>query len=188
MEHVAIGALWLPIIVSAVMVFLASSLIHMVLGYHANDVRKLPSEEDFAEALRKMNISPGEYAFPHPSNMKEMKSPEFQEKLKKWPGALLTIWSPGQSSMAGSLAQWFVYSIIVSIFAAYVAGRALEPGAPYLAVFRFAGATAFAGYVLGGLQESIWWKRSWSRTLKSAFDGLIYALLTAGTFGWLWPS
>jgi hypothetical protein len=29
--------------------------------------------------------------------------------------------------------------------------------------------------------------RSWIRTLKSMFDGLIYALLTASVFGWLWP-
>jgi hypothetical protein len=27
----------------------------------------------------------------------------------------------------------------------------------------------------------------WSIVLKESFDGLIYSLLTAGTFGWLWP-
>ena len=35
-------------------------------------------------------------------------------------------------------------------------------------------------------------KHSWKMkpckmTLKHAFDGLVYALLTAGIFGWLWP-
>jgi len=89
--------------------------------------------------------------------------------------------------MATNLTQWFLYSLVVGIFAAYVAGRALESGAHYLAVFRFVGVTAFACYTLAGWQESIWWKRSWSTTLKNSFDGLIYALLTAGTFGWLWP-
>jgi hypothetical protein len=76
--------------------------------------------------------------------------------------------------------------VIVSIFAAYIAGRALGPGAPYLEVFRFAGSTAFAGYALALAQNSIWYKRNWGATLKSMFDGLVYALLTAGTFGWLW--
>jgi hypothetical protein len=34
---------------------------------------------------------------------------------------------------------------------------------------------------------SIWYSRAWINTIKSTIDGLIYALLTAGTFGWLWP-
>jgi hypothetical protein len=76
----------------------------------------------------------------------------------------------------------------VGIFAAYIAGRALEPGAHYLDVFRFAGCTAFVGYAVALLQNSIWYKRNWTATLKSVFDGLVYALLMAGVFGWLWPS
>ncbi len=66
-------------------------------------------------------------------------------------------------------------------------GRALGPGANYLHVFRFAGATAFLGYAGALSQMSIWYRRAWSLTIKSSFDGLIYGLLTAGTFGWLWP-
>lgn len=70
---------------------------------------------------------------------------------------------------------------------AYIAGRALGSGANYLAVFRFAGASAFMGYSLALLQNSIWYNRNWGATVKSVFDGLVYGLLTAGTFGWLWP-
>ena len=77
---------------------------------------------------------------------------------------------------------------VVGVFAAYVAGRALGPGATYLDVFRFAGTTAFAGYGLALLQGSIWWGRKWSTTFKSMVDALIYASLTAGTMGWRWPS
>jgi hypothetical protein len=117
-----------------------------------------------------------------------MSSPAFQEKVKKGPGAILTVWPGGRPSMVTNLIQWFVFSLVVGVFAAYVAGRALGHGAPYLAVFRFAGVTAFACYVIAGWSESIWFKRSWSTTLKNSFDGLVYALLTAGTFGWLWPS
>jgi hypothetical protein len=184
---VSIGALWLPILLSAVFVFVLSALIHMVIGYHSNDYRKPPDEDGLLEALRKFNIPAGQYMMPRAFTSKEMKSPEYLEKVKKGPGAILTIWPGGSTSMGGSLAQWFMYSIVIGIFAAYVAGRALQPGAPYLSVFRFAGVTAFAAYAIGGWHESIWYKRSWTATLKNTFDGLLYALVTAGTFGWLWP-
>ena len=89
--------------------------------------------------------------------------------------------------MTTSLVLWFLYSVVVSFFAAYIAGRAVGPGADYLTVFRFVGSTAFMGYSLALLQNSIWYKRNWGMTLKSMFDGLVYGLLTAGTFAWLWP-
>jgi hypothetical protein len=184
---VPIFSLWLPILLSAVIVFLASSLIHMVFRYHSTDLRKLPDEDAFAEAVRKLNIPAGQYMMPHAASPKEMNTPEFQEKVKKGPGVILAIWPGGRPSMVTNLVQWFLYSVIVGIFAAYVAGRALQSGAPYLAVFRFAGVTAFACYAIGGWSESIWYKRAWSTSLKNTLDGLIYALLTAGVFGWLWP-
>jgi Flp pilus assembly protein TadB len=184
---VPIHSLWLPILLSAVTVFLASSIIHMVFRYHSTDYRKLPDEDAVADALRKFNIPAGEYFLPHASSMKEMNSAEHQEKIKRGPGAMLTIWPGGKPSMAKNLVQWFIYSLVVGVFAAYVAGRALQPGAYYLAVFRFAGVTAFASYAIAGWQQSIWWKRSWLTTFKNTFDGLVYALLTAGIFGWLWP-
>jgi hypothetical protein len=184
---VPILSLWLPILVSAVFVFVISSLIHMVLGYHANDYRKLPDEDGITDAMRKFNIPEGQYIAPRPGSMKEMNTPEFQAKVKKGPGFMLTIWPGRDPSMTGSLFQWFMYSVIVGIFAAYVAGRALTPDAHYLAVFRFAGVTAFVSYALGGWQEFIWYKRPISVSLKNTFDALLYALVTAGTFGWLWP-
>jgi hypothetical protein len=116
-----------------------------------------------------------------------MRSPEYAAKVNHGPVLILTVLPNGMISMGVSLAQWFAYSVVVSLFAGYIASRALGPGADYLDVFRFAGTTAFAGYALGMYQMSIWYKRSWSLTLKSTFDGLIYALVTAGTFGWLWP-
>lgn len=184
---VSVLSLWLPILISSVFVFTLSSLLHMVLRYHASDFRKLPDEDGFAEALRKLNIPPGDYMLPYATSSAERNAPEFQERIKKGPGAILTIWGGGKPSMGANLAQWFLYCVIVGVFAAYVAGRAVEPGASYLAVFRFAGVTAFACYTLAGWQESIWFKRSWATTLKNTVDGLIYALVTAGTFGWLWP-
>lgn len=185
---VPVASLWLPILVSAVIVFLVSSVIHMMLPYHRSDYGKLPSQDEVMEALRKFNIPPGDYMIPRAESMADMKKPEFLDRLNKGPVAIVTFMKNGPFNMSANLVQWFLYSIVISIFAAYVAGRALGPGAHYLAVFRFAGVTAFAGYALAQWQDSIWYHRSWSTTLKNTFDGLIYAFMTAGTFGWLWPN
>jgi len=180
-------SLWMPILVSAVFVFIVSSIIHMLLPYHRNDFGKVSSEDEVMGALRPFAIPPGDYILPRAGSTKEMNSPEFMEKMTKGPVVFMTVIKNGPPSMAGSLVLWFLYSVVISVFAAYIAGRALGPGAHYLAVFRFAGCTAFAGYALALLQNSIWYKRNWGATLKSMFDGLVYALVTAGTFGWLWP-
>jgi hypothetical protein len=184
---VPIMSLVLPILLSSVIVFVASFLIHMVLPYHRSDMRQAPKEDELLAALRSFNIPAGTYGVPHPGTMAGMKSPAFIEKMKAGPIVLMTV-SPGASpSMAPSLAMWFGYLVVVGIFAAYIAGRALGPGADYLQVFRFAGCTAFTAYSLALVQNSIWYKRSWSTTCKDVLDGLVYGLLTGGTFGWLWP-
>lgn len=183
----ALSALLLPILLSAVVVFLASSVIHMVLPWHKNDYPKLPEESQVLDALRPLSIPPGDYMMPRPASTAEMKTPEFIEKLKRGPVVVMTVMPRGGVSMGRSLTLWFIYALVVSLFAAYVASRALAPGALYLAVFRFAGVTAFVGYSMAIWQMSIWYARGWGITIRSTIDGLIYALLTAGVFGWLWP-
>ncbi len=182
-----LSMLLLPILLSAVIVFVASSIIHMATPWHKNDYQQMPSEGQVQEALRAFNIPPGDYMLPRCSSMEEMRSPEFTEKLKQGPVLVATVMPSGPVTMTKNLILWFLYSVVVSLFAAYVAGRALDTGAPYLRVFQLAGATAFAGYALALWQMSIWYQRSWLTTIKSTVDGLIYALLTAGTLGWLWP-
>jgi hypothetical protein len=184
---VSLLSLAIPILVSAVIVFVISSVIHMVLTYHRNDFRRIPKEAEVMEALRPFRIPPGDYALPYGGSPAAMKDPGYVAKLNKGPVLIATVLPPGPPAMAASLLLWFLYCIVVGVFAGYVAGRALPPGAAYLEVFRFAGTTAFTGYALALLQNSIWYKRDWGTTLKSMFDGLVYALLTAGTFGWLWP-
>jgi hypothetical protein len=160
---------------------------HMVLRYHRNDLRQLSREDEVMAALRTFDIQAGDYALPWAGSPDAMKRPEFIEKVTKGPVAFMTVISSGPPSIGTSLVLWFIYSIVVSVFAGYVTGRALGPGATYLEVFRFAGTTAFMGYSLALLQDSIWHHRNWGTTFRMVFDGLIYALLTAGTFGWLWP-
>ena len=185
---VPIMSLWLPILLAAVIVFVVSSIIHMFLGYHAGDYARLPAEDDVMGSLRKFSIPPGEYVMPYAGGMEAMKSPEYLDKAKQGPVAFMTVLPNGIPGMGKNLALWFLYSVVVGVFAAYVSGRALAPGAHYLEVFRFAGCTAFVGYTVAGWQNSIWYNKAWRTTLKNTFDGLVYALLTAGTFGWLWPS
>lgn len=185
---VPIMSLWIPIVLSAVIVFVVSAIIHMLLPYHRTDFSKVPSEDQVMAAMRPFNIPPGEYIMPHAGGMEAMKSPEFIDKANKGPVVFMTVRPNGIPGMGKDLTLWFVYCAVVSLFAAYVAGRALGPGVDYLQVFRFVGATAFIGYAVALWQNSIWYKRPWSTTLKQTFDGLVYALFTAGTFGWLWPS
>ena len=184
---VSIPSLWLPILLSAVAVFVASSVIHMFLGYHAADYKKVPAEDEVMAALRKFDIPAGDYMLPCPSSHGAVKDPAFLEKFKAGPRAMMTVMAGGEIKMGPQLAQWFGYCIVVGVTAAYIAGRALPAGAHYPAVFRFAGATAFYGYALALWQNTIWYKKNWMTTLKSTFDGLIYGLLTGGVFGWLWP-
>ena len=182
-----LAALWLPILLSGVIVFLTSFLIHMVLPWHKGDYPTLPKEAEFRAAVGPLAIPPGDYLVPRPSTGADMRSPEFVAKMTQGPVMVLTVRPNGPPDMGRSLGLWFGYSLVVGLFAAYVAGRALPVGATYLDVFRFAGVTAFLGYAVGLWQMSIWYSRSWTITLKATFDGLMYALLTAGVFGWLWP-
>ena len=186
---VPLTSLVVPIVISAIVVFFASFLIHMVLGYHKTDLRKLPDqqEDEILAAVSKLHLAPGDYGVPHPGSPDRMKDPAFIAKATKGPVVLMNV-SPGTTpSLGKSLGMWFVFVLIVTKFSAYIAGRAVPSGADYLTVFRFVGTSAFMGYALGQIPESIWYKRSWVRTCKSVFDRLIYALLTAGVFGWLWP-
>lgn len=180
-------ALWLPILLSAVIVFVASSIIHMVLPWHRSDYPKLANEADVLDALRPLAIPPGDYFLPRASGSSDMRSPEFLEKMKRGPVIVFTVLPNGPFSMGRNLGLWFLYCVVISKFAAYMAGQALPAGAPYMRVFQFAGVTAFLGYAAALWQMSIWYNRGWTMTVKSTIDGLVYALLTAGTFAWLWP-
>jgi hypothetical protein len=183
-----IAALWIPIFVTAVIVFIASSIIHMAPLWHRSECPKVPNEDKVMDALRPLAIPPGDYMLPRAESHAAMKSPEFTEKMKRGPVMLLTVLPNGPISMGRSLTQWFLYVVVVSILAAYVTGHTLPPGTEYLTVFRYACTTAFIGYAVALWQMSIWYQRSWSTTLKATLDGVIYGLLTGGAFGWLWPA
>ena len=184
---ISLASLWLPIVLSAVIVFIASSVIHMTPLWHKSDYPRMPKEAEVLDALRPFALPPGDYFIPRASGMQEMRSAEFKEKLNRGPVAVLTVFPNGPFAMNRSLAQWFVFLIVVGVFVAVVSAHTIPFGAPYPHVFKVVGTVAFMGYALALGELSIWYRRAWSLTLKSALDGVIYAALTAGTFGWLWP-
>jgi hypothetical protein len=183
---VPLTALWLPIVLSAVIVFFASFVMHMLLTYHRSDYQKLPDEDKILDAVRPANLKPGLYMFPFCTHQ-EMKSPAAIEKFKRGPVGHMTIIPSGPPNMPKYLIQWFIYCLVIGFFVAYLTGSTLPPGVHYLKVFRVAGTAGFLAYGLGHLSNGIWKSQPWSSTIKEVIDGLVYGLLTAGTFGWLWP-
>lgn len=181
-------SLWLPILLAAVLVFIASSVIHLLLPYHRLDADDLPDEESLRRALGPVELPPGSYIVPKARSAADLKDPVFVKKMEEGPVAFLDVRPSGPPNMGPQLGRWFVYALVVGLFAAYVAGRALGPGAPYLEVFRVTGTTAFVGYALALWQMPIFYGKKWTWAVTFTFDGLVYALLTAGVFGWLWPA
>ncbi len=179
--------MWLPILLSVVAVFVASSVIHMASPWHKGDYPKMTNEDAVMDALRPLAIPPGDYFFPRPESMAAMKSPEFAERASRGPRILMTVMPNGIAPMGGIFVQWFVYLLVVTGLAAHVVSRGVPAGAPRAHVFHQVALVSFAAYALALVQLSIWYSRSWRITLKSAVDALIYAAITAAIFQWWWP-
>jgi hypothetical protein len=184
---VSLGSLLLPIILSSVLVFITSSIVHMVLKYHHRDYTKLPNEDAVRAAIRSGNPPPAQYILPYCPSPKEMQSPEMRQKYVEGPIAVMNVLRPGVPSMGKNLSQWFLFILVVSFFIAYIAAHCLPQGALYLRVFQVVGAVGFLAYGAGQFPAAIWMGKPGKIAWKEAFDGLLYGLVTAGTFGWLWP-
>jgi hypothetical protein len=181
-----LAALWLPIVLSTVIVFIASSILHMVLPYHKSDYQKLPDEDKLLPVLRAASLKRGLYVFPFCTH-KEMKSPAMIEKYNQGPVGFMTIFHNGPPAMPKFLGLWFAYCLVVSLIVADLAAHAVFPFETQRHIFRVVGVPAFLAYGLGNIVNSIWKGQTWSMTIKEVIDGLIYAALTAATFAWLWP-
>lgn len=183
----AMISLWLPVVVSGVLVFVASSIIRMLLGYHANDWVAVPDEDAFRRAVGPLAIPPGDYTVPRCTSMKEMGSPEFKAKLDEGPVLMMTVMPNGQFRMGASLGLWLLHCVLVAAFAAWVVGNAMPATAGFGEVFCVAAVVAFAGFGLAEIPHSIWYHRKWATTARELLDALIFALITGAVFGWLAP-
>ena len=182
---VTIGSLWLPILVSAIIVWFASFLVWVVLPHHKKEYKGLPDEEATVASLG--DIGPGLYNIPHLTSWEEIKKPEVVKRFGEKPSGFLTIVPRGVPNMGKSMALSFVYDLLVGVMVAYLAGRALGPGTPYLKVFQIAGTVAWLAHGWGVITDGIWFGRPWVAITKHLADSLAYGLLTGGVFGWLWP-
>ncbi|MBT8137813.1 MAG: hypothetical protein KJO54_12420 [Gammaproteobacteria bacterium] len=185
---IALTQLWLPILLSAVLMFVASSLIHMVLKYHNADYKELPNEDEVSSAIRNGSPATGIYTMPHCKDMSAMNDEAMQKKFADGPVAMLTVMPNGMPNMGVMLPLQFVYFVLASTAIAYCAKLALVPGAQYMEVFRFVGTVAFLTHGFAHLPYSIWYGHPWSNAGRFLLDALIYGSLTAGTFAWLWPA
>ena len=179
--------LWISILVAAVLVFVVSSVLHMLLPIHQGDYRKLAQETELLAAMRTHNVAPGAYSFPFPDSMKDMASPEMVEKYKQGPVGLLTVLPNGVPVIGKSLVLWLLYTVVISIFVGYLATMRLDRDAPAMLVFRFTTTAALLAYGVPHLHDSIWKGQCWTVTLKFILDGVIYGLATGGVFTLLWP-
>lgn len=184
---VTLVQLWIPILVSAVGVFVASSFVHMVFKWHRSDYLKLPNEDEVRGTVRKANLTPGLYNLIHCPDMKDMQSPEVQQKFKEGPVGMLVLFPSGMPNMGAMLGKWFVLNLFVSLMAAYLAGRALVPGADFGEVARVTATVAFLSYAVGSISDGIWFGRTRSAVLKDLLDAAIYAVVTGAAFALLWP-
>jgi hypothetical protein len=182
---VDLASLWLPILLSGIAVFIVSSLIWTVFQWHNSDWQKLPDEEALRRALA--GAAPGQYSVPYAQNNKARQSSEWQEKYREGPAAMMVVLRHGSMAMGKQLGQWIIYCLVISLLVAYVASATLPAGTEYLRVFRVTGTVAMLAYAGGAAMGSIWFGHTWGRTAKDIADGVIYGLLTAGIFGWLWP-
>lgn len=182
---VTLGQLWLPVVLSTIGVFFASSLVHMVFKWHNSDYRPHPDEERVRAALGQQ--PPGQYVVPHCPDMKQMRSPEMQKKFSEGPVAWILVQPTGLPRVGASLGQWFGLNAVISVIIAYLASHALPSGVSFLGVCRFAGGCAFLAHAAGAVTGAIWMGHPWRVAIKHVLDALIYATVTALVFGALWP-
>ena len=183
---VSLAQLWLPIVLSAVFVFFASSLLHMVLRFwHGSDGQAFSNEDAVAAAIRAGNSGAGMYLIPY-CKPEAMKDPAMQQKFSSGPVGAVFLRQPGAMNLGAFLAQWFAYCLLVSLVCAMLA-LVLPLGAPHHHVFHTVGLGALLAYACGPIPNAIWWGHPWKSAFKHVIDGAIYAVITGATFAWLWP-
>lgn len=179
--------LWLPILLTAVFVFIASSLIHMVFKWHAAEYRALRNEDEVRAALQAGISGPGKYVLPHCEEMKDMQSETMQQKYREGPLGILLIGPNGLPNMAKLLSQWFVLSLVVAAIAGLMAVQTVGLQGDGHDAGHLVGLASLLAYSAGSVIDGIWMYKPWRSVAKDLLDAVIYAIISALTFMWLWP-
>lgn len=184
---ISFAQLWLPILLSGIFVFIASFILHMLLKFwHTPDYRGFNNEDEVRAAIRNGNAAPGMYLLPWCTH-EAMKQPAMQEKLKQGPVGMVLLRPSGVMNMGKFLGQWILFCLFIALLCAFIARSAVPAGAPFQHVFHVVGIAAFLGFACGAFPNGIWWGQPWRAVAKDVVDGVIYAVITAATFAWLWP-
>jgi hypothetical protein len=184
--NVELMDLWLPIVLSGVICFIASAVMWMALPHHKADIKPLPDEARAMDALTPLGLPPGLYMYPNCQGEEKMNSEAYKARWAAGPWGTINILA-GQPQFARNLGATFLEMLVVALIAGYLASIAVPAGAEYMAVFRFVGTAGVLGFVMGGFATDAFLGKPGRFQLTSALDGIVYALLMAGTFAWLWP-
>ncbi len=178
--------LWLPILLSTVVVWIISAVVWMALPHHKRDFIGLPDEDGFIDAVRKSGIKPGNYIFPDFRKREAMKSPKVEKALNEGPVGHLSVW-PTPLTMGSKMIATFIVYLVVSILIAYLTRVALPGAAPFAKVFQVAGTAGILAYCFSFIPNAVWFG-SYKRTIvANIVDGIVYGLITGALFAWLWP-
>ena len=180
--------LWQPVLLGSFSAWIASALIHMALKYHNSDYKELQNEDAVRSALRSARPGLGVHSVPYCIDMGQLQEEAMQAKFREGPVALVTVLPSGLPNMGKLVGQQLLHFVLGCALVAYCATLALSPGADYMTVFRFVATVTFLTFSWAVVPFSIWYGHSWSSAAKYLLDALIYGLLVAGCFAWLWPS
>ena len=161
----AIAAMIVPIIIASVLCFILSAIIWMAAPHHKNDwIRSVDIDLSNAEE--------GQYVIPKDHMTADWYAFVFVKR--------------GRHNMGKSMTFWFLQLLVVCAMVGYLVYHTLPRGTEYLQIFRVAGTAALLGFSGAMAHKSIWWGWRWSVTWKEIFDGLLYALIVAGSFAFYW--
>lgn len=176
--------LWVPILISTVVLFVLSFTAWVILPHHFNDYQRLPNEQQFMDAIGPMNLPSGNYMFPYADSKADQGTPEFAEKYKAGPRGTIQIFE--MPNMGVNMAKTIVFFLVTTVVIAYVTYAACPPKAAsqFLEVFRIAGTIGILVHASSGILNGIWFKR---KMITDSIDGVVYGLVLGLIFAIFWP-
>ena len=178
--------LWLPILLSAAVVWIVSAVVWMALPHHKQDFIGLPDEDGFSDFIRKSGIKPGNYVFPDFRGREAMKSEKITKALEEGPVGHLSVWRT-PVTMGGKMVATFIVYLVVSTLIAYLAAVALPKAADFAKVFQVVGTAGILAYCFAFIPNNIWFGTHPRTIIASIIDGIFYGAITGAIFAWRWP-
>lgn len=178
-------SLWLPIVVTTAVLFIASFLAWVVLPHHKPDYKRWPDEDALMRFVSESGAAPGEYLFPL-IDQKDLKEDWAMGRYDRGPWGMVNVW-PAKPNMAANMIKTVLFFLVVTVLVGYVGQAALPAGAAFGEVFRVVGVTAMLAHTTGGMCREIWFTRPLRAKIMDALDGIVFGLLTGLVFALLWP-